>query len=221
MTTHSPAYSKTVWFDGRHNVEVFRSDDEIVIGTIIAYEGAVFLINPRPEILAALYQESKLKRILGIGSIVLTSADVDMARGLCSLVNYSRVLLRRAPLAIITSNHTNRGDDFITRCCGKLASSALFTLEHCHVAVGQQKRLGRGSICFGRNGAGHFQMEVLTDFGRRLHFYDEEQVGTVSHDRRGMAIPDVVVRAGHPSRSVTGFEYILAPLSGMGSANED
>src|SRR5512133_3890131 len=107
-------FSKHVWFDRTHAVEVYIGPDGIVSGTVVAYEGAVCLINPRPEVLTALYQEAKLRRILSVRAIVITDNRIDFTRGLCSFVSYSRGLRRRLPLTIVIRKEARISSDFLS-----------------------------------------------------------------------------------------------------------
>ena len=109
-------FSKHVWHDRNHQAEVFITGSGAIGGTIVAYKGAVCVINPRPEILTALYQEAKIKRILSIKYVILTDNTIEFTRGLCALVGYSRGLRRKSPLKIITRDDTRISTDFLSSC---------------------------------------------------------------------------------------------------------
>ncbi len=52
-------FSKQVWHDRKHQAEVFVTQEGVVSGTILSWKRGVCLVNPRPEVLVALYQGSK------------------------------------------------------------------------------------------------------------------------------------------------------------------
>ena len=194
-------FSKHVWYDRRHQAEVFTTDEGVISGTIVAYEGAVFVINPRPEILLALYQEAKIKRILGVKGVILTNDSIDFTRGLCAFVNYSRGLRRRSPLTIITLSDTEIATDFLSSCCARLWGDSEFEVEFAKLASGESYRIGKGTLSFvkpkkGKAGISPY-LVVQTDLDRTLHYYDESYSEALDDSQRdrGAKKPNVVIRA--------------------------
>lgn len=191
-------FTKHVWFDRRHMAEVFINEEGIVSGTIVAYEGAVALINPRPEILASLYHEAKLKRILSIKAVILTDNTIEFTRGLCALVGYSRGLRRRTPLTVITRKDSKISTDFLNSCCARLLEDQAFEVDIVPIATGQQHPLGAGTLRFvrtARENATTPYLVVKTE-KRTLHYYDETHKGLLVEDASvKRAQPNVVIRA--------------------------
>lgn len=195
-------FTKRVWFDKRHLAEVFLMDDTTTIGTIVAYEGTVFLINPVSEMLSALYQESRLKRILGIRGILLTSASVAYARGVCALVNYSRVLSRRTPISIMMpfDETTQSGVEFISRCCRNLVTSAQFELSLSRLAFGESGDMGKGEVVFLKEDLGGRLLRIRADRGWTLHYHDGDNYASTGQPSAGTDRPDVVIRESRRRR---------------------
>lgn len=194
-------FSKHVWYDRKHQAEVYITDEGVISGTLVAYQGAVCVINPRPEILLALYQEAKIKRILAVKGVILTGNHMDFTRGLCAFVNYSRGLRRRSPLTIITREGAHVSNDFLSSCCSKLlGDTPQFDVNFAHVTPVSPYRLGNGSVRFiappEDSRANHF-LEISTDKERTLHYFDETYRDAV--DNAASSIhpkPNVVIRAG-------------------------
>ncbi len=194
-------FSKHVWYNRRHQAEVFITDEGVVSGTIVAYEGTVFLVNPRPEILLALYQEAKLKRILSLKGVVLTNATVELTRGLCALLNYSRGLRRRAPMSVITRTGTDLSHEFLTKCCTPLRGAATFDVQLVTLSEGEKHRMGKGDVHF-EQASGETVSEspflvVSTERDCSIHYFDESHKGTVSSDIQDgqRSTPDLIIRA--------------------------
>ncbi len=195
-------FSKHVWHDRRHQAEVFINDDGEVSGTIVAYKGAVCLINPRPEILTALYQEAKIRRILAVRAVILTDSRMEFTRGLCALVGYSRGLRRRRPLEILTSTDVDISYDFLNSCCARLlGDTAPFDVEIRKLRNVQRHQVGDGAVCFVRlpasqRGGDANPYVVIETSERTMHYYDETHRGEFDdvHDAR-TARPHLVVRA--------------------------
>ncbi|MEO5930843.1 MAG: hypothetical protein ABIR47_12980 [Candidatus Kapaibacterium sp.] len=193
-------FSKHVWYDRQHQAEVFITDEGEISGTIVAYQGAVCVINPRPEILLALYQEAKIKRILSIRSIILTDNSIAFTRGLCAFVNYCRGLRRRTPLTIVTHTDSRISNDFLRSSCARLWSDCAFDLEYAHLTTGEIYGLGRGNIRFTRpprgNEGSRPYLVMTTDKNRSLHYYDESYDAAVDDSHADEEKPNVVIRAG-------------------------
>lgn len=189
-------FSKHVWYDRKHQAEVFISSEGQISGTIVAYEGAVSVINPRPEILVALYQEAKIKRILGVKAVVLTNDSIDFTRGLCAFVNYSRGLRRRTPLTIIAPSGTNVSPDFLSSACSKLWGDSAFDVIFVRLQIGDEFMLGKGNILYDQVDDNRPHLVVRTDRDRSLHYYDEAHTGTFA-DPSGSTVgkPNLVIRA--------------------------
>jgi hypothetical protein len=192
-------FSKHVWYDRKHQAEVFITDEGVISGTIVAYEGAICVINPRPEVLLALYQESKIKRIIGVKAVILTNDSIDFTRGLCAFVNYSRGLRRRSPLTIIARSDSNISPDFLSSCCARLWGDSQFDVRFAHLRPGDEYELGKGAIRFARaahegpHAAPH--LEVRTAKERTLHFYDESHPDTFASASKSDEKPNLVIRA--------------------------
>lgn len=191
-------FTKHAWFDRRHMAEVFINGDGAVSGTIVAYEGAVCLINPRPEILTSLYHEAKLKRILSIKAVILTDNTIEFSRGLCALVGYSRGLRRRTPMTVITRRDAKISTDFLNSCCARLLEDQAFDVSIVPVSSDESYSLGAGSISFVSAGdpADCNPLLVVATDNRTLHYFDETHRGDVNAElaaRAGAA--SVVIRA--------------------------
>jgi hypothetical protein len=198
-------FTKHVWFDRRHMAEVFINEDGVVSGTMVAYEGAVCLINPRPEILASLYHEAKLKRILAIKAVILTDNTIEFTRGLCALVGYSRGLRRRTPLTVITRKDSKISTDFLNSCCARLLEDSAFDVDIVPVVTGQPHPLGSGTVRFvraTRESVANPYLVVKTD-KRTLHYYDETHRGELTEDAGSRKVsPNVIIRAAELPRLV-------------------
>ncbi len=195
-------FSKHVWHDRKHQAEVYITDDGVISGTLVAYDGAVCVINPRPEILIALYQEAKIRRILSVKGVILTENKIEFTRGLCAFVNYSRGLRRRSPLTIISREGTQIGNDFLSSCCSKLlGDSPQFDVAFARLRPQDSYRLGRGSVRFVEPTAGlagtNPLLVVSTEKEKTLYYYDEShQEGFTAEQLPHVPRPDVVIRAG-------------------------
>lgn len=191
-------FTKHAWFDRRHMAEVFINQDGIVTGTIVAFEGAVCLINPRPEILTSLYHEAKLKRILSIKAVILTDNTIEFSRGLCALVGYSRGLRRKTALTVITRKETKISTDFLNSCCARLLEDSAFDVSIVPVASGSSFQLGSGTVHFEliAEAANANPYLVIEARDRTLHYYDETHRGEFAPDHVSRtAEPNVVIRA--------------------------
>jgi hypothetical protein len=194
-------FSKHVWYNRRHQAEVFITDEGVVSGTIVAYEGTVFLVNPRPDILLALYQEAKLKRILSLKGVVLTNATVELTRGLCALLNYSRGLRRRAPLNVITRTGTDLSHEVLTKCCTPLRGAATYDVRLTTLCEGERYPMGKGVVHFEGATQGvageHPYLIVSTERDCTLHYFDESHSGIMSlpQEVEGLKKPDLIIRA--------------------------
>ena len=198
-------FTKHAWFDRRHMAEVFINQDGIVTGTIVAFEGAVCLINPRPEILTSLYHEAKLKRILSIKAVILTDNTIEFSRGLCALVGYSRGLRRKTPLTVITRKETKISTDFLTSCCARLLEDAAFDVSIVPVDREASYQLGSGIVRYDHAvaGSGINPALVIEAQDRMLHYYDETHRGEFAADHASRVDePNVVIRAAELTKSV-------------------
>lgn len=195
-------FSKHVWYDRKHQAEVYITDEGVISGTLVAYEGAVCVINPRPEVLLALYQEAKIKRILAVKAVILTDNRMDFTRGLCAFVNYSRGLRRRSPLTIITRQGAHVSNNFLFSCCAKLlGDTPQFDVQFARVRAGASHRLGNGDVRFINVAATtpgvNPLLVVATDKQRTLHYYDETYRDLIENPMPGsLPTPNVVIRAG-------------------------
>jgi hypothetical protein len=199
-------FTKHVWFDRRHLAEVFINEDGVVTGTIVAYEGAVCLVNPRPEILASLYYEAKLKRILSIKAVILTDNTIEFTRGLCALVGYSRGLRRRTPLTVITRKESKISTDFLNSCCARLLEDSAFDVSIVPVTTGQAHALGNGTVRFVRSArdASANPFLVVKTEKRTLHYFDETHQGELAEDGAARKTsPNVVIRAAEMPKLVS------------------
>lgn len=196
-------FSKHVWYDRRHQAEVFISDDGQISGAIIAYKGAVFVVNPRPEIMTALYQEGKIKRILSLKGVVLTDTTMEYTRGVCSLVSYSRALRRKTPLTIITRDNTAISSEFLASCCTQLVPDSSFEVQLTALPERESFVLGNGLIRYEPQGnTASSPCLVVETRERRIHFYDETHVGSFnSKELPLLQQPHVVIRAANIMKS--------------------
>ncbi len=212
-------FSKHVWYDRKHQVEVFLTDDGAISGTIVAYEGAVSVINPRPEILTALYQEAKLKRILSLKGIILTDNTIDYTRGVCALVSYSRGLRRRTPLSIVTRSDALISTDVLNRCCAQLLGDALFEVKIESLNYKQEHRLGSGTIRFAVAKQERFTptsrpILVLQTDKKTIHYLDESHTDAkVEHHDPEIPGPSVIIRAAEFPKLAQESKHRLTVLS--------
>src|SRR5688500_14505994 len=189
-------FTKHAWFDRRHMAEVFVNGEGAVSGTMVAYEGAVCLINPRPEILTSLYHEAKLKRILSIKAVILTDNTIEFSRGLCALVGYSRGLRRRTPLTVITRKDATISTDFLNSCCARLLEEQAFDVSIIPIATDESCKLGSGSVSFVPSAGEANPLLVVKTDNRTLHYYDEPHRGDVVDNPVTFGgEPSVVIRA--------------------------
>jgi hypothetical protein len=187
-------FSKHVWHDRKHQAEVFITGAGAIGGTIVAYKGAVCVINPRPEILTALYQEAKIKRILSIKYVILTDNTIEFTRGLCALVGYSRGLRRKSPLTILTRDDTRISTDFLGSCCSRLLGDEAFDVAIETLKIGESREVGSGTVTFLPGDENPF-LAIRTE-RRLLHYYDESHTGPFSDEHPvGTDKPNVVIRA--------------------------
>lgn len=193
-------FGKQVWHDRRHQVEVFRNEDGEVIGTIVSFRKGICLINPRPDILVALYQEAKIRRISSVNAIILTESRPEFVRGLCTFLGYSRELRRRKDLEVRVVVENPRSSSFINSCCMQIMrSGSRFDLDLDHLTGEREYRLGDGTIRVRRSLPDDLRtampfVEIATG-ERVIHYYDErfreQDVASESTE----SVPDVVVRA--------------------------
>jgi hypothetical protein len=213
-------FSKHVWFDRAHLAEVYLDHNGLVSGTIVAFKGAVCLINPRPEVLTALYQEARLRRILGIGAVIITEPRMDYTRGLCSLVGYSRGLRRNAPLAIISRKDARLSPDFLSSCT-RITEPSAFPVEIVTLTNGHAQPLGDGSVRFHRvPGETGNPCLVLRTPERTIHYYDETHHGEITDLANGRgARPDAIIRAADLSALSSDIRgrLIYCPSDGDGN----
>lgn len=116
-------FNKHVWSNRRHKIEVFLCNTE-VIGSIVNFESNIILVNPKSEILSALYSEGKIKNINSINTILLTNKSIECSRGLCSVMNYFKVMRRRKVLTVITRNDAYAIS--MNNWCLKMFSGSIF-----------------------------------------------------------------------------------------------
>jgi hypothetical protein len=211
-------FTKHVWYDRKHQAEVFITDEGVVSGTILAYQGGVCIVNPRPEILAALYSESKIKRILSLKSVILTENTLEFTRGLCALLNYSRGLRRKTPLEVIAREESHISVDVINNCCSRLIGGSSFDLTVVPVGNDLPYVLGGSTICFQRleGDAPEANPRLVVSMPpRTLHFLDESHVDHLS-ERTVIeeAQPSVIIRtASLPQRHTGQLRHRLPVLS--------
>ncbi len=205
-------FSKQVWHDRKHQAEVFVNEEGVVSGAIISFRKGICLVNPRPEILIALYQEAKIKRILSINAVVLTDSSPEFVRGLCTLISYSRELRRRKPLDIFVTAEGRRSPMFVNSCCAQLMTrQSLFDLDIHAVPTGKTFSVGEGELRFHSlrypNTIGNPMLEVMTT-ERTIHFYDESCTEELdSYDHLPESVPDIVIRSVQLSQ----YRQILKP----------
>lgn len=192
-------FSKQVWHDRKHQVEVFRNQEGEVIGTIVSFRKGICLINPRPDILIALYQEAKIRRISSVNTIVLTESRPEFVRGLCTFLGYSRELKRRKVLGVRMVVENPRATSFINSCCMQIMKSgSQFDLDLGHLTGDADHRLGDGIIRVRRTAADAEQtampfVEIRTG-ERTIHYFDERFRDCDVASADGFE-PDVAIRA--------------------------
>lgn len=207
-------FSKHVWYDRKHQAEVFISDDGQISGAIIAYKGAVFVVNPRPEILTALYQEGKIKRILSLHGVVLTDTAMEYTRGVCSLVSYSRALRRKAPLTIISRDDTAVSPEFITSCRAQLVPDGSFEVKVVPLPQQESFVFGNGLVRYQPDDSGNNPCLVVETRERRIHFYDETHVGPFNPQELPLVQqPHVVIRAANIMKSFQPVEQRVLQIA--------
>jgi|GEM_PF-1795028 len=205
-------FSKHVWYDTRHQAEVFLDENGEVSGTIVAYEGTVFVVNPHPEILTALYHEAKMKRILSLGGVVLTDSALEHTRGLCALVNYSRGLRRKRPLLVISRRGGALPTAYLNSACSQiLRQTSQFPVTIQTLGENEPFRFGKGTISFlpySTEEADASVLAIRTERGRLLHYLDEGcgRAGVPPEEIRNAA-PHLVIRAMRSSDR----EFALEP----------
>ena len=206
-------FSKQVWHDRKHQAEVFVNEEGVVSGAIISFRKGICLVNPRPEILIALYQEAKIKRILSINAVVLTDSSPEFVRGLCTLIGYSRELRRKKPLKVFVNAVGRLSPMFVNSCCAQLMSrQSLFDLKIKAVPPGKSFEVGDAELRFRlmqRNSAqrANPMLEVETT-DRLLHFYDESFTDELDlYADPSQRQPDIAIRSVQLSQ----FRQILKP----------
>jgi len=191
-------FSKQVWHDRRHQAEVFVNEEGIVSGTIIAYKRGVCLVNPRPAVLIALYQEAKIKRILGVNAVVLTDHSPEFVRGLCTLITYSRELRRRKPLDVYVRADSAISPVFLNSCCAQLMREcSQFDLNIMPVSMETPFNIGEAELSYKAHGEdrGSAILQIRTQ-DRLVHFYDEsfrEELEAYTPEKSDA--PDIAIRA--------------------------
>lgn len=194
-------FSKQVWHDRRHKAEVFVNEEGAVSGTILSYKHGVCLVNPRPEVLVALYQEAKIKRILGVNAVILTDHSPEFVRGLCTLITYSRELRRRKPLNVYVRAEGTVSPVFLNSCCARLMRErSQFDLNIIPVHIATPFSVGDATLQYARPTPGaqvrrnSAYLELRTG-DRLVHYYDESFNGDMSEYELGGEAPDIAIRA--------------------------
>ncbi|MCB0711194.1 MAG: hypothetical protein KDD67_02570 [Ignavibacteriae bacterium] len=205
-------FSKQVWHDRKHQAEVFVNEEGVVSGSILSFKKGICLVNPRPEILIALYQEAKIKRILSINAVVLTDSSPEFVRGLCTLISYSRELRRRKPLTVYVTAEGRRSPMFVNSCCAQLMTQqSLFDLEIVTLPTGKSTQIGEASLKFhslrNTKAVSNPMLEIATA-ERTIHFYDETCTEELDmYKDRPDSEPDIIIRSVQLSQ----FRQILKP----------
>lgn len=192
-------FSKQVWHDRKHQAEVFVNGEGVVSGTILSYKRGVCLVNPRPEVLVALYQEAKIKRILGVNAVVLTDNAPEFVRGLCTLITYSREFRRRKPLTVYVRADSIISPMFLNSCCAQLMRERTqFDLNIISVPVAESFTVGDATLQYllpensPRRSRPYLELRTLD---RLIHYYDESYLGEMTDYTIAGEAPDVAVRA--------------------------
>lgn len=194
-------FSKQVWHDRKHQAEVFVNGEGMVSGTILSYKRGVCLVNPRPEVLVALYQEAKIKRILGVNAVVLTDHSPEFVRGLCTLIAYSRELRRRKPLTVYVRADGVISPVFLNSCCAQLMRERTqFELNIVPVPVAIPFGVGEASLRYmlpensphPRRSRPYLELRTGD---RAIHYYDESYAGEMTDYAIGGEAPDIAIRA--------------------------
>lgn len=189
-------YNKQVWHDRKHQVEVYRNDSGEVIGTIISFRKGICLINPRPDILIALYQEAKIRRIGSVNSVLLTDRRPEFVRGLCTFLGYSRKLKRGKPLSVRIVAEDRSANSFIDSCCMQIMQGgSRFAFDLDMLDTNATYELGDAVISVERAGSGSdAQFLCIQTSSCRIDYYDERH-SKPSHTLLEGVGPDVAVRA--------------------------
>lgn len=192
-------FNKQVWHDRKQQVEVFRNGAGDVIGTIVSFRKGICLINPLPEVLIALYQESKIRRIQSINAILLTDRRPDLVRGLCTFLGYSRQLKRAKNLDVRLMSDDRGAANFLNSCCMQIMKSgSKFTLDLAYLGTGSRYFLGDATIhsvpLHEVSGGSPPPMLEIATAGMTLHYYDERFTEESYRPLTGEK-PDVSVRA--------------------------
>ncbi len=201
-------FSKQVWHDRRHQIEVFRNEAGCVIGTIASCRRGIVLINPRTDILVALYQEAKIRRIASINTVVLTTTSPEHVRGLCGFLGYSRELTRRKQLEVrFADNPLRPATPFINSCCMQLMTSATrFALDlGAIVPNGSAYVIGDAELRLRSIPNENAEVLDIRTPDRRIVFADDRlDLAASVEDRDSDCETDVVIRAANelPQRSI-------------------
>lgn len=209
-------YSKQVWHDRRHQIELFRNSDAEMIGTIVSFRKGICLVDPTSDILVALYQEAKIRRIGSINGVVLTSTSPERIRGLCTFLSYSRELRRKKRLDVrFLENPARASADFINSCCMQLMRrGSKFELDLAKVDERHPYLLGEGRIApiepYGDRSVRQ-TLEIRTR-DRRILFVDDRLPRSADLSETSGKSPDVVVRTGSSPLRSTSPNGIVANL---------
>ena len=190
-------FSKQVWHDRKHQAEVFVNQEGVVSGTILSWKRAVCLVNPRPQVLVALYQEAKIKRILGVNAVVLTDHSPEFVRGLCTLIAYSRELRRKKPLNVFVRSDGPVSPVFLNSCCAQLMRQrSQFELNIVPVPSKSSFQIGEGELQYLPTNAGaRTSFLELRTADRLIHFYDEDCREELEEYVGDAETPDIAIRA--------------------------
>ena len=191
-------YSKQVWHDRKHQVEIYRGEAGEVIGTIVSFRKGICLINPRPDILIALYQEAKIRRIGSVNTILLTDRRPEFVRGLCTFLGYSRKLNRGKPLSVRLLAEDAGAQSFVDSCCMQiLRGGSRFEFDLAGLSGEETLELGDAVITVeqvDRDGESLPPFLCIRTSERRIDYYDERYREVESIELGGSG-PDVAIRA--------------------------
>lgn len=118
------------------SVAMRRDANGTVAETPIERAASTYLVDPRPELLGSM-KSSELARLLNVETVYISSGSIELTRGLCALIAYSRGLGRTRPLTVVSTASDPSTLRVLRSCCQVLARDAIFdvtvtsaTVEH-------------------------------------------------------------------------------------------
>ena len=119
---------------------------DLLVGTLVARDNETCVVDPRPELLCALFKGGHPNRILDIDAVVITDDDVEVTRGLCTLVAYLRGLKRTSALPVLVRNDAGICTTFLRSCCERLVENATFRVSVDAIDTAKPIRVGDATM---------------------------------------------------------------------------